>query len=52
MSKKNANYRIDEKLLEQFDEASKITGIKKTFVVENAIKEFVKKVNNEAKSNR
>jgi len=30
--------------LEQFEKASKKTGIKKTFVVEKAIKDFVKKI--------
>ena len=43
--KKSASYRIDEKLLKEFDEATKKNGVKKTFVIEEAIKNFIKKIN-------
>ena len=50
--KKSINFRIDEELVKEFDQAIKKTGIKKTFVIEECLKNYVKKVNNEAKSNR
>jgi len=42
--RKSITFRIDENLLKDFDIAIKKTGVKKTFIAEEAIKEFCKKV--------
>jgi len=44
-------FRVDEELVKEFDEAIKKTGIKKTFIIEECLKNYVKKVKKDAKNN-
>ena len=47
--KKSINFRIEEELVKEFDKAIKKTGIKKTFVIEECLKNYIKKVNKDDK---
>jgi len=41
--KKSITFRVDEELVKAFSEAVKKTGVKKTFVIEECLKKYIKK---------
>jgi predicted transcriptional regulator len=47
--KKSMTFRIDEELVKAFNEAVKKTGIKKTFVIEECLRKYVRKVDKNVK---
>ena len=42
-------FRVDEELVKAFDEAVKKTGIKKTFVIEECLRKYIRKVDKNVK---
>ena len=42
-------FRIEEELQKEFDQAIKKTGIKKTFVIEACLKNYIEKVKKDEK---